>query len=557
MEKENNFFDKMKSVMPSWMGFGGNLELSEGNQDETREVPTAEFMGGGGGTYRYLFSVSYNGEKNLGEIGPIKDYRPDYDLLRLRSWQAYLESDVAMTIINKKIRWEIGKGLKLQAEPVQKVLELEGIKFDSEEFCDAVENYFNIFRKSKTSDYAGMNNLNRIARTARKNAIIGGDVLTILRYDGDNITIQLIDGCHVQSPEFGTELYPQQLANGNEIKNGIETDVRGKHIRYYVRGTYKNPLDFKFYTIEAIGKNNNLQVAFLVYGMEYRLNNVRGLPLVSAILEKMKKLERYAEATLGSAEERAKLVYFFEHGLGSTGENPLQKTLAKAFDFNAADTDLPKDINGTELANLVSASTNKQTFNLPIDTKVSMPESRTELHFADFFKTNFNMMCATLDIPPDVAMSLYNSNFSASRAALKDWEHSLDVERADFSFQFYQKIYEFWLDIMILKNKIPAQGYLLARGKKDKTVLECYRMARFVGSPVPHIDPLKEVNAVRALLGPNGAQMPLTTLEEAIESLNKGESRGVVEQFAKEYKSAVSAGVVVPVVPSVGVSERS
>ena len=31
------------------------------------------------GNYRNVFSVSYNGEKNLGEIGPIRDYYIDYE----------------------------------------------------------------------------------------------------------------------------------------------------------------------------------------------------------------------------------------------------------------------------------------------------------------------------------------------------------------------------------------------------------------------------------------------------------------------------------------------
>lgn len=536
----------VKGFLPSWAGGNSGADVLHGYRHvyEQGLSKTAEFMGSGGGTYRYLYSVSFNGEKSLGEAGPIKELRPDYALLRLRSWQAYLESDVAMTVVNKKIRWEIGKGLKLQCEPVRAVLEAEGIKFDGQEFSKITEAYFNIYRKSQSSDYAGMRNLDKLASVVRKNAGIGGDVLVVLRYENEQVCVQVIDGCHIQSPDYGTEYFPHFLANGNKIIHGIEMTAEGKHVRYYVRGTYKNPLDFSFYTFDAINKGSGLQQAYLVYGSEYRLENVRGLPWLSALLEKLKKLERYGDATLGSAEERAKLVYFFEHDLQASGENPLGKTLAKAYDYNSNNNDLPVDVEGKNLANTVSASTMKQAFNMPPGSKIVMPESKTELHFADFFKVNFNMICAALDIPPNVAMSLYDSNFSASRAALKDWEHSLDVERTDFAFQFYQKVYNFWLDVMILKGKIPADGYLRNRGKKDKTVLECYRMARFVGAPVPHIDPLKEVNAVRAKLGPNGAQIPLTTVEEAVESLNSGESMANIEQFSEEFKMAKELGVI-------------
>ncbi len=37
------------------------------------------------GTMMGSFAVSFDGEKNLGEIGPIKDYNLNYDALRLRS----------------------------------------------------------------------------------------------------------------------------------------------------------------------------------------------------------------------------------------------------------------------------------------------------------------------------------------------------------------------------------------------------------------------------------------------------------------------------------------
>lgn len=61
------------------------------------------------GTATHLMTYSYSGEKNLGEIGPAIDYRLDYELLRIRSWQSQLESDVCKTIIKRFGVWVIGK----------------------------------------------------------------------------------------------------------------------------------------------------------------------------------------------------------------------------------------------------------------------------------------------------------------------------------------------------------------------------------------------------------------------------------------------------------------
>src|SRR5690348_1527566 len=144
-----------------------------------RRQPQANYTGG---SYRTIFTVNYDGEKNMGETGPIKEYYPDYQALRARSWAAYLDSDIAQTIIKKYNKWVIGAGLKLQSEPVKAVLKSEGIRFNSEEFNEIVEARFGTFANSKDADYAGMRSLHRLAKRAHVNAIVGGDVLVILRY---------------------------------------------------------------------------------------------------------------------------------------------------------------------------------------------------------------------------------------------------------------------------------------------------------------------------------------------------------------------------------------
>lgn len=526
--------NKIKSL------WGGTNQLPDFKH--TPAPPKADFVGNG--SYNYLFSFSYNGEKNLGEIGPIKNYRLDYTLLRMRSWQSFHESEITQTIMNRYNMWVVGKGLKLQSEPVKSILEAEGIALDDQKFSNIVEDRFNVFAKSKDSDYSGMENIHFLAGTGFKNSLLGGDVLVVMRYD-KCVNIQLIDGAHIQSPIFGTEWFPEVLENGNRIINGIEVNARGEHVRYYVRRA-----DFSIMPIDAKGKESGLQMAFLVYGLKYRLDNVRGVPLFAVVLETLKKLERYKEATVGSAEERQKIVMQIVHGIASTGENPQNKNLAKAFDYEAnVSNDLPIDVNGIQMANTIAVSTNKQVFNMPIDSELKPLESKNELYFKDFYTINFDIICAAVGIPPNVASSKYDSNFSASRAALKDWEHTLNVKRHDFAFQFYQPIFNFWLECEILNNKIDAPGYLVAKFKNNNTVLDSYRMARFVGAPVPHIDPLKEVKAEREKLGITGTTLPLTTLEAATESLGGGESEHNLKQYSQELAKSITLKIIEPIAP--------
>jgi capsid protein len=413
------------------------------------------------------------------------------------------------------------------------------------QFCKDVEAQFKMYSKSRMSDYSDMSNLNIIESDAYKNSKIGGDVLVILRYVDGCVKVELIDGEHVQSPAYGGELFPMELQNGNKIINGIEINAKRQHVAYYVRKDY---MTLEYERVPARGTDTDALMSFMVYGSKYRLDNYRGLPLLSVMFETAKKLERYKEATVASAEERAKIVMAIEHDIFSTGENPLlkQTVLARELDLTMSPNLVPRDDFGKELANNIAITTDKSVYNLPLGAHLKALESKSELAFKEFYETNIMLFCAATGIPYEVAMSKYDSNYSASRGAIKDWEHKINVQRNHFSFQFMQPIYDFWLEVRILQKKVKADGYLKALISNDRMVKEAYRNARFVGAPVPHIDPVKEVEAERLKLGMAGAAMPLTTLEQATENLGGGDAIANIEQFAEELKLANSLGAKMP-----------
>ena len=484
-----------------------------------------------------LFSVSFDGEQTSGGLGtPIK-YDLDYNGLRLRSWESYLTSPTTQTVIKKFTLWVIGSGLKLQSEPIESILKSKNITINPNELTRDIESRFKVYSNSKTTDYSEIKTLDKLAKTAYINSIVGGDVLIVLRYEKGNLNVQLIDGSSVVTPVWNDEV--GKAANrGNKIKNGVEVDKRGRQVAFHVK---TGP--FESTRILAKGKANKEQeMAFLVCGLEYRLDDNRGLPLFSAVLETITKIERYRNAVVDGAEERAKVPYFIEHDLGSTGENPMAANLSKAFNIDA-DQEIATDIDGNALANNVATSMNKMVYNMPQGSTMKAIESKGETNFASFYTPNVNAICSTIGIPPDVAFSKYDSNYSASRAAIKDWEHTLLVTRKDFSAQFYEKIYEFWLDMEVHKQNIQINGYINALAKKDNIILAAFRNARFVGANVPHIDPLKEVQAERLKLGNSADSIPFTTVEAATEALNGGDSQSNVKQYAKELEDAKELGV--------------
>lgn len=506
------------------------IEIKRTSKQKSSAATTTPSPEANTGYWSNGYSISFDGEKNQGEMGPILKYELYYHGLRLRSWQAYLESDIAKTVLNKFSLWIVDKGLKLQSAPAKNVLISEGVTLDTEKFNEVTEARFNVWSKSKHSSHNGMGSLKSIAKEAFKNAKIGGDVLVILRFKKNKLTVQLVDGAHVSTP-----FQPNKAQSGNKIVDGIEINKDGKHVAYHVT---TGPM--KSERVDAWSKQTGFRMAFLVYGSKYRIDNNRGVPIISTSLETLKKIERYKEAAVGSAEERQKIAYAIEHGTTSTGESPMIDKIAAMTNADAPSgvNGQPIDEQGVKLAAAVTASTMKQTFNMPLDSKLTMLESKNEMFFKEFYGTNADIVCSAVGIPPNVAFSIYNDSFSASRAATKDWEHTIDFERDDFQEQFYNPIYQLWLHIEILNQKIQAPGYLPAFAQGNFMVVESYQNARFTGPKFPHIDPLKEAKAEREKLGEAGRHLPLTTQEQATEQLQEGDSVSNTEQYSKELERA-------------------
>lgn len=373
---------------------------------------------------------------------------------------------------------------------------------------------------------------NEIMKEAKKNAVIGGDVLAILRTEEDlSVSVELVDGEHVKNP-FGTEgLEEEDKSENVRVRYGVAYDINTKrHLAYYVRKTSGG------YTRIPVKDKNNQTQCFLLYGLRYRIDNIRGIPLTTACLQTVAQLDRYKEALVGSAEERAKIVWQIVHDLGSSGEGINTKNIERALNSGLGLYNNEPSITGENLQNLVATTTNKQAVNMPQGAELKSISSQNEMQFGPFVKENIIILCATLQIPYEVAMSKYENNFSSSRAALKDWEHTIHVERDDLGENFCSPIYQYWLNIMVMSRKIDSPTLVTAILTGDVELYEAITNSRWIGRNVPHIDPEKEVRAERLKLGGTGANVPLTTISKATETLGTGEFDENLERYVEEYE---------------------
>lgn len=471
-----------------------------------------------------IVSRNWDGEKTLGELGLVQRNIPDYLALRLRAYDAYTRTDLIRTVTGRFFKWIVGSGLKLQAEPNRKVLATEGIIMSDNVFQETAQNRFAVYANSKNCDYTGHKNLHALASDFFESAFLGGDALCIIRFKDYGPCAQFISGEFVKTPPLTDARVVEAQKNGGDIEHGIEYNSKGETVAYYVETLDKKTGLYEYERILAKGVKSGKVVAWLIFGQRLSPDHKRGVPVISQILEKAAKLDRYAEAAVGKAEQAAKITYAFVHDSYSTGENPLSEVVNNKRFKGVTTTEgaTSSQVLADGLANRIIETTSNQAWNLPNGVKLESFSTDIETDFGVFYKAVFEALCAAVDVPPEVAIQAYNSNYSASRAAINSWGYVVDIARKSFADSFYAPFYSFWLEWEILSNKINAPGYLAASRDKNFMVTDSYAQNRFTGKNMPHIDPLKEIKAIREMLGVED-QTPLISREQAAESLNVGE----------------------------------
>lgn len=460
----------------------------------------------------------FDGEKTEGELGRANVIYPDYYTAGERAWELQLTNDVAKLVMNKWITWLIGKGLRFNAIPPKD--KIKGL--NQNKFIEDVEYRFRNYLNSRYCDYSSMVDFHTQEKECDYNALVRGDVLVVLRVENGRVTRQLIDGANVQTP--------LNFESKNQILEGVEYDIKGQHVAYHI---YNN--DLKFQRIPAIHKQTGLKMAYLVYGSKFRLNETRGLPMLIEDFEKIKNIERYVDATVKNAEVSSELVFINEHDATSTGENILKNNVLKGLTSSLSDeSELP---NASCFKNSLTKLTKGVALNNTIGAKIKMLKPDAANTMPDFLESNLKLIFGSAGIPYEVAMSVYNNNYSASRAAIKDWEHNLKVKTDDIAKQTYQPFYELWLYNEILLGNIDAYQLVEAYRNSDYVSISAINKASFTGVAVPSIDPLKEVNAVRKAMADETT--PLMTGEQAAEIISQKDFSEIQEQRKEEIKISV------------------
>lgn len=425
-----------------------------------------------------------DGEKFPGGYGATDLFYPDYWTLRARSAELFERNLYARGLIRRLVTNEINTGLHLEAKPEEGILGLE--RDALADWTEEVENRFALWGKSPDlCDHFERSSFGALQQMVRTEALVVGDVLVVRRQDPRTRLprVQLINGASVRTPLFGS------TRPGNKIDHGVEIDARGRHVAFWVQqadGTTKR--------LPAFGEKSGKKLAWLVYGTDKRLDDVRGKPLLSLVLQSLKEIDRYRDSTQRKAVINSMLALFVTKNQDKGGTRPIgvgaiRRTTELATDTRGEDRrfNVAEYIPGLVLDELQVGEEPK-----------GFPATGTDEKFGEFEEAIIQAIAWANEVPPEILRLAFTNNYSASQAAINEFKSYLNKMRTGFGEAFCEPLYQEWLVSEVLAGRVDAPGLLEAwRDPMQFATLGAWVASDWSGAIKPAVDMSKLVRAYR------------------------------------------------------------
>lgn len=512
-------FDRIKSILP-----GGSKESPA--IDELPTIHYEDLPEASDGFYKDVWNFGYqDGDKFPGGFGETHVLMPDYWTLRARSVQLFMTNLYARGIIRRLVTNEINTGLSLEAQPIEDLLGYD--LGELQDWSENVENRFLVYGDNPAiCDYRQRMTLNEMERVVRSESLVTGDLLVIQRIDPETQLpqIQLVSGSRVNTPTARP-----QSQSGVEIRHGVELDSRGRQVAYHYTDK-----DGKSHRIRAYGSRSGRRQAWLVYGSDKLLDDVRGQPILSIILQSLKEIDRYRDAAQRKAVVNSILAMFIKKSSDKPGTQPLSAganrrstaTVQEPSTGNKRRYDFTEAMPGMVIQELQEGEEPKAFDNTGID-----------INFPAFEAAMLNGIAWSIEVPPEILQLSFQNNYSASQAALNEFKIYLNPVRQWFGAQFLDPIYQEFLVGQVLTGRIQAPGLLESYNRRAAfETWGAWVQAEWCGQIKPSTDMRKTAQAYNDMV----AMGSITRARATREMTGQKYSR-VVRQLKRENEQLVEA----------------
>jgi capsid protein len=259
-------------------------------------------------------------------------------------------------------------------------------------------------------------------------------------------------------------------------------------------------------------------------------NQRRGRPLVLPAMDDIIMMSKFSEAELVKAVVQSYITAFVTRDKDLLATNPNPSVSNDAF-VGQLHADRQADETGAYDKPITMGPGYVQT--LAPGENIVLPESKSPVpEFWKFMEGQLKLVCMAVGLPFEVALQVFNSNYSASQAAIQAAARKWDIERRAFAMQAMQPVYELMVWLLNMQGIVNCPGY-----QTNPFVRAAWNNAEWHGPVVLNIDPVK--NATAATLRLNNLT---STYEEENRKLGKDFDK-VAERRKQEADMLASLGL--------------
>lgn len=459
---------------------------------------------------------------------PQEDIDKNIPVLRQRSRSLFMSAPLAVSAIKTNRTNIVGEGLRLKS-----AIDGDFLGMTPEEAAQwqrSAEREFELWARSKFCDSTRVNNFYEIQQVACMSWLMNGDACVLLEYEPPTkmlpygLRIHLIESDRISTPHStgnNVYLYAADPDTKNRIFNGVEVDADNRVVAYHICSTYPNSSLYarkEWKRVKAFGEKTGTPNVLMIYETE-RAEQYRGVPYLAPVIESLKQLTRYSEAEMMAAVINGFFTVFVksEKGASETGFTGVVDE-----EDRISDDDVNYEL-GPGMVNILAPGEDIEI----ADAK------RPSSNFDAFTTSLAKYVGAALEIPVEVLVKHFSSNYSASRAALLEAWKGFRMKRSWLAADFCQPVYEMFLAEAIGAGRLKAPGFFL-----DPVIRMAYCGAQWNGPAQGMIDPVKEVNAAEKRIN-----IGISTRQRETIEMTGGDFDSNVAQLARENQLMEAAGL--------------
>lgn len=454
----------------------------------------------------------------------LTDVLPGLQTMRDRSRDQVRNNPIASGAVGGVVTSTVGAGLRVQPSIDRVVLGLTDEQAD--EWEAQAERVFRLYADGTECDLADELTFGEMQALVLRSILESGDLLRIRRFLWDRdrrapyvgnlfaSKVQLVEADRISNPDW--------LPDSEKIAGGVEADVLGRHVAYYVRSTH--PGDSLYYhdgeTWERVvvrDADTGERWARLMF--EYsRVGQRRGVPYLATVIKPLLQLERFTEAELMAAVLTSMFTVFVTSDAPVAAGGPLAGVVGETASADPGELNLG---HGT----IVDLNPGEQ---------VSFADpNRPNGAFDPFVMAIVRQVGIALEVPYEVLVKHFASSYSASRGAILEAWKVYRLRRKRLVSWFCQPTYE---DVI---SEAVARGILVAPGFfEDPLVRHAWLGTVWTGDAMPQLDPSKEADAAAKRI-----DLGVSTIDREARELNGSTFLENHAQRTKEERMRKDAGL--------------